>query len=76
MSLQRLLAPWLSQPGEAYGGVDDSDQDAEQDGEQDPEGPRPPMFEHSPDGGAFLAAQPVPRCGAFCYLAVVARQDQ
>ncbi|KAL3273079.1 hypothetical protein HHI36_014534 [Cryptolaemus montrouzieri] len=35
--------------------------------------PRPLLYENSPDGGEFLAAQPVPRCGAFCYLAVVAR---
>ncbi|ENN81696.1 uncharacterized protein LOC109546522 [Dendroctonus ponderosae] len=40
-------------------------------------GPKPPMlYDHSPDGGAFLAAQPVPRCGAFCYLAVVAREPK
>lgn len=25
----------------------------------------------SPDGASFLAARPVPRCGAFCYLAVI-----
>jgi len=31
------------------------------------------IYQQSPDGGAFLAAQPVPRCGAFCYMAVVAR---
>lgn len=35
--------------------------------------PKPLLYENSPDGGEFLAAQPVPRCGAFCYLAVVAR---
>ncbi|KAJ8978255.1 hypothetical protein NQ317_012612 [Molorchus minor] len=42
------------------------------------EGPtrRPMLYENSPDGGAFLAAQPVPRCGAFCYLAVVAREPK
>ena len=34
---------------------------------------RPEIFERSPDGGAFLVSQPVPRCGAFCYLAVVSR---
>lgn len=37
-------------------------------------GKKPMLYEQSPDGGAFLAAQPVPRCGAFCYLAVVARE--
>ncbi|KAB0793548.1 hypothetical protein PPYR_13168 [Photinus pyralis] len=34
---------------------------------------KPMLYQHSPDGGAFLAAQPIPRCGAFCYLAVVSR---
>ncbi|CAH1116287.1 unnamed protein product [Phaedon cochleariae] len=37
---------------------------------------KPMLYENSPDGGAFLAAQPVPRCGAFCYLAVVAREPK
>lgn len=32
---------------------------------------KPMVYRLSPDGGAFLTAQPVPRCGAFCYLAVV-----
>ncbi|KAI5746845.1 uncharacterized protein LOC103509149 [Diaphorina citri] len=36
----------------------------------------PLLYRQSPDGGAFLAAQPVPRCGAFCYLAVVCGQDE
>lgn len=31
------------------------------------------VLERSPDKGAFLMAQPVPRCGAYCYLAVVSR---
>lgn len=34
---------------------------------------KPMLYQNSPDGGAFLAAQPIPRCGAFCYLAVVSR---
>lgn len=34
---------------------------------------QPLIYQHSPDGGAFLAAQPIPRCGAFCYLAVISR---
>ncbi|XP_065161314.1 uncharacterized protein [Atheta coriaria] len=34
---------------------------------------KPILYEYSPDGGAFLASQPIPRCGAFCYLAVVSR---
>lgn len=37
---------------------------------------QPLLYQHSPDGGAFLASQPVPRCGAFCYLAVVSRSDR
>ncbi|CAH1108240.1 unnamed protein product [Psylliodes chrysocephalus] len=37
---------------------------------------KPMLYENSPDGGAFLAAQPVPRCGAFCYLAVVAKDPK
>ena len=41
------------------------------------EGQMPLLYEQSPDGGAFLASQPVPRCGAFCYLAVVTKaQDK
>ncbi|XP_071443237.1 uncharacterized protein [Hetaerina americana] len=35
---------------------------------------QPLIYNFSPDGGAFLAAQPVPRCGAFCYLAVISRE--
>lgn len=37
---------------------------------------KPLLYENSPDGGAFLASQPVPRCGAFCYLAVVSRDTK
>ncbi|RZC41248.1 uncharacterized protein BDFB_006841 [Asbolus verrucosus] len=37
---------------------------------------KPLIYQNSPDGGAFLAAQPIPRCGAFCYLAVVARKPE
>lgn len=33
----------------------------------------PQIMQQSPDQGAFLVAQPVPKCGAFCYLAVVSR---
>lgn len=39
----------------------------------DPSKPLNEFLERSPDKGAFLMAQPVPRCGAFCYLAVVSR---
>lgn len=41
--------------------------------EGSPRGQKPMLYSHSPDGGAFLASQPIPRCGAFCYLAVVSR---
>ncbi|KAF6197336.1 hypothetical protein GE061_006712 [Apolygus lucorum] len=34
---------------------------------------RPLLYKNSPDGGAFLAAQPIPKCGAFCYMAVIAK---
>ncbi|RZF40984.1 hypothetical protein LSTR_LSTR006287 [Laodelphax striatellus] len=37
-------------------------------------GERPMLVRMSPDGGAFLAAQPIPKCGAFCYLAVVSNK--
>ncbi|XP_017771725.1 PREDICTED: uncharacterized protein LOC108559094 [Nicrophorus vespilloides] len=37
---------------------------------------KPMLYQNSPDGGAFLAAQPIPRCGAFCYLAVVSRSPK
>lgn len=37
---------------------------------------QPLLYQHSPDGGAFLASQPIPRCGAFCYLAVVSRNPK
>lgn len=33
----------------------------------------PQIMQQSPDQGAFLVNQPVPKCGAFCYLAVVSR---
>lgn len=33
----------------------------------------PQIMQQSPDQGAFLVSQPVPKCGAFCYLAVVSR---
>lgn len=39
-------------------------------------GSQPLIYQHSPDGGAFLAAQPIPRCGAFCYLAVISRSPK
>jgi Domain of unknown function (DUF4485) len=33
----------------------------------------PQIMSQSPDQGAFLVSQPIPKCGAFCYLAVVSR---
>uniref|UniRef100_A0A1Q3FZZ9 DUF4485 domain-containing protein n=1 Tax=Culex tarsalis TaxID=7177 RepID=A0A1Q3FZZ9_CULTA len=36
---------------------------------------RAELFRRSPDGGAFLVSQPVPRCGAFCYLAIVSKHQ-
>ncbi|XP_063706748.1 uncharacterized protein LOC134835735 [Culicoides brevitarsis] len=34
------------------------------------------LFRKSPDKGAFLLKQPVPKSGIFCYLAIVAKPDQ
>ncbi|XP_062547915.1 uncharacterized protein LOC134219725 [Armigeres subalbatus] len=34
------------------------------------------LLKRSPDGGSFLVSQPVPRCGAFCYIAVVSKQPK
>ncbi|XP_056634147.1 uncharacterized protein LOC130443494 [Diorhabda sublineata] len=50
--------------------------EAEAPEDEKPPTKQPMLYEKSPDGGAFLAAQPVPRCGAFCYLAVVARDPK
>nr|CAD7421690.1 unnamed protein product [Timema poppensis] len=52
-----------------------SDQEEGEDVESSRSG-QPLIYQRSPDGGAFLSAQPVPRCGAFCYLAVVARAQE
>ncbi|XP_049940775.1 uncharacterized protein LOC126416937 [Schistocerca serialis cubense] len=39
-------------------------------------GPPEPLVQAlSPDGGAFLANQPMPRCGAFCYIAVLCKRS-
>lgn len=34
---------------------------------------KPMLYRQSPDGGAFLSTQPIPKCGAFIYLAVVSK---
>ncbi|GLV34145.1 uncharacterized protein CBL_00074 [Carabus blaptoides fortunei] len=34
------------------------------------------LYENSPDGGEFLGQQPIPRCGAFCYLAVISKKKE
>ena len=39
----------------------------------DPHITTPIILDRSPDNGAFLVTQPIPKCGAFCYLAVVSR---
>ncbi|XP_019867039.1 uncharacterized protein LOC109596028 [Aethina tumida] len=57
-------------------GVGVDDPDVTFDNKDGTGGKMPMLYENSPDGGAFLAAQPVPRCGAFCYLAVVARNPK
>ncbi|KAJ1528031.1 hypothetical protein ONE63_007952 [Megalurothrips usitatus] len=67
-------------PGEGYedrgGDADEDNEYVGQDSTRQEDSRRGPAYEYSPDGGEFFAAQPVPRCGAFCYLAVVARQNQ
>lgn len=39
----------------------------------DEEVSKPMLFRKSPDGGAFLAEQPIPKYGAFVYMAVVSK---
>lgn len=34
------------------------------------------LFEKSPDKGAFLLNQPIPKSGVFCYLAIVNKPNQ
>ncbi|XP_022916690.1 uncharacterized protein [Onthophagus taurus] len=65
------IAHMLPGGAEAMSGPDGKWTDASQLNEQ-----KPLLYQHSPDGGAFLAAQPIPRCGAFCYLAVVSRSPK
>lgn len=36
----------------------------------------PLVMENSPDHGAFLVNQPVPKCGAFAYIAIVSRPNK
>lgn len=38
--------------------------------------PRPVLYSQSPDGGAFIASQPIPSCGVFCYMAVVSTKNK
>lgn len=33
----------------------------------------PDIYRKSPDGGEFLSQQPIPKSGAFCYLAIVSK---
>ncbi|XP_011303232.1 uncharacterized protein [Fopius arisanus] len=33
------------------------------------------IMQRSPDAGAFLAAQPIPDVGAFCYVAVLTKKN-
>lgn len=35
---------------------------------------KPEIVRRSPDGGEFLAGQPIPDVGAFCYLAVLTKK--
>ncbi|XP_024944779.1 uncharacterized protein LOC107271750 [Cephus cinctus] len=40
-----------------------------------PTSEKPMVMSKSPDGGAFLAVQPVPHQGSFCYLAITTKKD-
>lgn len=51
----------------------DADQNWMNNSLEESESKRPELYERSPDGGSFLSAQPVPRCGAYCYLALVSK---
>ncbi|XP_046737978.1 uncharacterized protein LOC124406583 [Diprion similis] len=37
---------------------------------------RSEIMRRSPDGGAFLASQPIPDVGAFCYLSVITKKPK
>lgn len=70
---RRSSADLLFQPGGAEGKTTENKQFEDAQGSA----PKKPfIYAHSPDGGEFLTAQPIPRCGAFCYLAVVARKPE
>jgi hypothetical protein len=34
------------------------------------------LMKQSPDDGDFLVKQPIPKCGAFCYLVIVSRPSE
>lgn len=36
----------------------------------------PELMRRSPDAGEFLAAQPIPEVGAFCYVAVLTKKKK
>lgn len=36
----------------------------------------PKIMRNSPDGGDYLVNQPIPKCGAFCYLVIVTRPPE
>lgn len=73
MQMGNLMAPFNAPPNyqslnHVQGIPDMSGQGTSSDGLK-----LPMIMKQSPDNGAFLVTQPVPKCGAFCYLAVVSR---
>jgi hypothetical protein len=71
--LGNLTKPFSSPPNfsslEKVGPIQDMSKD-----EFFPEDLRLPLImQNSPDHGAFLVSQPVPKCGAFAYIAIVSR---
>ncbi|KAG5671178.1 hypothetical protein PVAND_001389 [Polypedilum vanderplanki] len=69
----KLQKPFTSPPTfsslEKVGPIQDMDKD-----NLFPEDLRLPLImQNSPDHGAFLVSQPVPKCGAFAYIAIVSR---
>lgn len=70
-NLRYLLSGAAPNPNEKDSKKDSSAWECDDSDEED--ATKPMLYKQSPDGGAFLAAQPVPKCGAFSYVAVVSK---
>lgn len=71
----KLSAPFSSQPN--FNSLDQVPVSDMKDNELFPEDLRLPIvMQNSPDHGAFLVSQPIPKCGAFAYIAVVSRPNK